>query len=247
MIKSDMLDKLAPALVKFQGEAEPILKDMANPFFKSRYADLAGCIGATKNLLAANGLAVSQPTRVEGSNIIIVTVLLHSSGQFIAGEYLLTPVKNDPQTMGGAMTYGRRYSYLAAIGLAPEDDDGALASGTTKDRNESLTNQLKASAPVAKAQPQPKQAEQIPPPSDHDTFDDIPPSDAEVIAAGKHVITLGKKFAGRTIESVGVGPIVDYLAWLESSSRSKGEPVGQKWHELHDLTKIYSRGLSVNA
>jgi len=167
MIKSDTIEKLVASLVKFQSEVEPVKKDMDNPFFKSKYADLSGCIEAAKKALAANGLAVLQPTRIDNGHIIVETMLCHSSGQFIAGEYLLNPVKNDPQSMGSAMTYGRRYAYLAILGLAPEDDDAALASGTVKRDNTELTNQFRSAAPRVAAAPVPQMSD-IPPPQDID-------------------------------------------------------------------------------
>lgn len=133
MQKSDSIANLIKALCKFHSEVDPIKKDADNPYFKSKYADLAGCIETTKIPLASNGLAVSQVTRVrEDGQILLVTLLMHISGEYLYGEYLLTPIKTDPQSMGGAMTYARRYNYLAILGLAPEDDDGAVASGTVK-------------------------------------------------------------------------------------------------------------------
>ncbi len=130
-MKSEQIEKLVSALVKFQSEVDPIRKESENPYFKSKYADLAGCIAATKDKLAANGLAVIQTTRLEGGLNVLRTLLLHTSGQFIVGEYYLNPIKNDPQSMGSALTYARRYCYMAILGLAPEDDDGAMASGTS--------------------------------------------------------------------------------------------------------------------
>lgn len=127
---SESIKELIVALCKFQSEVKPVIKDAQNPFFKSKYADLAGCIEATKGTLAANGLAVIHTTHFENGVTILVTLLLHISGQYIRGDYLVSPLKNDPQSMGSAMTYARRYTYLGILGIAPEDDDGARASGT---------------------------------------------------------------------------------------------------------------------
>jgi hypothetical protein len=133
MLMSQTIGALAAALAKAQGEFEPAVKDAANPFFKSNYCDLAGAIKATRDALSANGLAVVQaPTLGADGAVTLESMLLHSSGEFIGGLYPIRPVKNDPQGLGSALTYGRRYSFMALVGLAPEDDDGEAAQGRTE-------------------------------------------------------------------------------------------------------------------
>lgn len=124
----DNLEKLAAAMVKVQEEIKVAKKDKANPFFKSKYADLGAVWEACHEALTKNGIAVIQrPTFRDGVHLL-TTDLLHESGQSISGDYLIRPVKDDPQAMGSAVTYARRYSLAAMVGIICEDDDGAKAS-----------------------------------------------------------------------------------------------------------------------
>ena len=123
------IDKLAAALVKAQSVMKGAKKDSENPFFKSKYADLGAVWEACSDALQANGLAVAQTTTMKDGHLMLVTHLLHSSGQFLTGEYPIKPVKDDPQGHGSAMTYARRYALAAMVGVISEDDDGNAGSG----------------------------------------------------------------------------------------------------------------------
>jgi hypothetical protein len=129
-MKSEQINELAAALVKAQGELPTVGKDSTNPFFKSKYADLAAVIKAASPVLAKHGLAVSQHvTTGEDGGSRLATWLLHESGQYICEAMPLLLPKEDPQGQGSAITYARRYSYMAVLGLvADEDDDGNRAS-----------------------------------------------------------------------------------------------------------------------
>lgn len=129
MNKSESIAKLAEALSKAQGQIKNAVKDSANPYFKSKYADLASVWDACRNELAANGLAVVQIPAMRDGKVCVTTVLMHSSGEWIDGDLELTPVKSDPQGAGSAITYARRYALAGFAGIAPEDDDGNAASG----------------------------------------------------------------------------------------------------------------------
>lgn len=132
MQKSDSIKEISAALVKVQGSLKPAIKDSKNPFFKSSYADLASCYAACRKELSDNGIAVVQPTKDSGNGKIVVeTMLVHTSGEWIMGELSLKPVKDDPQAVGSAITYARRYGLCAMVGIAPEDDDGNAASGNS--------------------------------------------------------------------------------------------------------------------
>lgn len=129
-MQSESVSKLIPALIAAKQQIGPVLKTKVNPAFRSKYADLDTVCDVTEGPLAANGLVVVQTTRVDPERgPLLVTTLYHESGEWLAGEYPLQPVKHDPQGLGGAMTYARRYALLALLGLAPEDDDGETASG----------------------------------------------------------------------------------------------------------------------
>lgn len=122
---------LAAALAKAQGAMEGAKKGSDNPFFKSKYADLAEVWKACRAVLSENGLSVAQVTKIaDDGSMYLETMLLHSSGESIAGQYPIEPVKKDPQGMGSAITYARRYALAAMVGVAQEDDDGNAASHT---------------------------------------------------------------------------------------------------------------------
>lgn len=126
---SDSIAALAGALAKAQGKIEGAAKDSANPFFKSKYADLASVWEACRVHLSVNGLSVIQTTSDSDRGVTVITTLAHSSGEWIRGYLTLKPVKDDPQGAGSAITYARRYALAAMVGVAPEDDDGNAASG----------------------------------------------------------------------------------------------------------------------
>ena len=130
MNKSENIDQLAKALVKVQAALQPAAKDAANPFFKSSYASLNSVWDACRSSLAENGLAVTQLNQLADNGVIIETVLMHVSGQWISGEMLLPLAKHDAQGVGSAVSYGRRYGLAAIVGIvADADDDGNHASG----------------------------------------------------------------------------------------------------------------------
>lgn len=130
-MQSETIGALAEALAKAQGKIKGATKDAENPYFKSKYADLASVWDACRDALSSHGLSVIQTTDDAPEGVTVVTTLAHSSGEWIRGRMTLKPVKSDPQGVGSATTYARRYALAAIVGVAPEDDDGAAASGTT--------------------------------------------------------------------------------------------------------------------
>ena len=122
------MDKISAALVKAQKAFGPALKSSTNPHFKSRYADLAACVEAVIDGLNSNDIALIQNTHECQDGVIVETMFIHSSGQMLsAGKLHVPAAKHDPQGYGSALTYARRYSLMAACGIAPEDDDGNAA------------------------------------------------------------------------------------------------------------------------
>ena len=125
----DTFSKVASALVKAQKEFGPALKSSSNPHFKSRYADLAACVEAVVESLNNNGIALTQRVSPSDNGVIVETVFIHESGEIInCGQLHVPASKHDAQGYGSALTYARRYSLMAACGIAPEDDDGNAAS-----------------------------------------------------------------------------------------------------------------------
>ena len=124
---------IAAAFVKAQRAIGPALKTSTNPHFKSKYADLSNCVEAVIEALNANGIGLMQRTYESKDGVMVETVFVHESGEVMECGLLHVPAgKQDPQGYGSALTYARRYSLLAATGLAPEDDDGNSASRRTE-------------------------------------------------------------------------------------------------------------------
>lgn len=120
---------IAPAFVKAKKAFGPALKDKTNPAFRSKYADLGACLEAVEGALLDNGIALYQETFEDATGVTVETVFLHESGDTIrCGKLHVPAAKQDPQGYGSALTYARRYSLMAACGIAPEDDDGNAAS-----------------------------------------------------------------------------------------------------------------------
>lgn len=123
--RSEAIDQLAAALVKAQSEFPTIPKNSVNPFFHSNYADLGDVKAVAGPILSKHGLGVAQFPTTLASGPGLTTILLHESGQFLSDTMPLLLAKADSQGQGSAITYARRYAYMAALGLvADEDDDG---------------------------------------------------------------------------------------------------------------------------
>ena len=122
METSQQTDKIIPAFVAAQAAMEGAKKDSQNPHFKSRYADLESVMQACRTALKENGLAVFQTADAEGRTL--ATRIYHTSGQWLESVTPLIVGKQDMQGFGSAVTYARRYALMAALGIAPEDDDG---------------------------------------------------------------------------------------------------------------------------
>ena len=127
------MNKIAAALVKAQKAFGPALKSSSNPHFRSKYADLSACVEAVIDALHDNGIFLTQPCRECADGVLVETLFIHESGEtFSAGVLHVPASKQDPQGYGSALTYARRYSLMAACGIAPEDDDGNAASKPRK-------------------------------------------------------------------------------------------------------------------
>lgn len=123
------MKNIATALVKAQRGFAPALKTSTNPHFRSKYVDLAGCVEAVVDSLNAAGIALVQRTSEDATGVTVETVFVHESGEMMeCGKLHVPAAKQDPQGYGSALTYARRYSLMAACGIAPEDDDGNAAS-----------------------------------------------------------------------------------------------------------------------
>jgi len=132
MQKSEQINELAAALSKAQSSMEAAKKDSTNTFYQnSPYASLPEIWAAAKQHLTANNLAVTMLTDTGENGVVVETMLMHSSGQWVASCYPVKPTKDDPQGLKSALTYARRASLecIANIVAEEEDDDGEIASG----------------------------------------------------------------------------------------------------------------------
>jgi len=159
MSHSELINELAAALSKAQGEMQAAIKDKVNPFYKSSYADLGSVWDAARPVLSKHGLCVMQTTEMnsERNQIIMVTTLAHTSGQWMKSYLPLNPAKNDSQGIGAAITYLRRYSLSALVGVVcDDDDDGETSVGRGKAQQDKPNN-----APPAGQQEKQAVAEKI--------------------------------------------------------------------------------------
>ena len=138
MNQSESIAKLATALSIVQGKLTHAKKDSANPFFKSKYADLESVWDACRSLLAENGLSVMQfPGEFHAGNMSMTTILAHSSGEWIGQEMSIPVIRNEPQSSGSALTYMRRYALAAVVGVVQADDDANAASNPIQSKSSS--------------------------------------------------------------------------------------------------------------
>lgn len=152
--KSSELNELFSALAKAQSEMRVAGKDSNNPFFKSKYADLASVVAASRPHLAKNGLSVIQQITIDNNDgkRLLVTILGHSSGQYISSRVGLNPIKEDMQSLGSAITYMRRYAYASLVGVVAddEDDDGEVAMRPSRSHLPAPTSYTQKQAPTEK-------------------------------------------------------------------------------------------------
>jgi len=125
---SHEIEELATALSKAQGEMGSAKASADNPFFKSKYADLSEVIKALKEPFASNGLSYTQFPVIDEDGAGVITILMHSSGQFMKSTYFLPLLKRDAQSVGSCITYARRYALQSIAGIPAADDDGNKAS-----------------------------------------------------------------------------------------------------------------------
>ena len=161
MNTSATLAQLAEALSIAQGGIKGAIKDSTNPFYHQKYASLSSVWDACREPLSKNGLSIVQTCDIsEDNRVIVETILLHNSGEWISGKISMTPTikyekdkdgnyienKNDPQAIGSCISYARRYSLAAIVGIAPEDDDAE--SATTHPTNSDTIKKPQRVAPA---------------------------------------------------------------------------------------------------
>ena len=215
MRTSENINELALALSKAQGQMESAKKDSTNPHFRSKYADLAAVVEAIKKPLTDNGLSYLQGFGWDDQGALIVhTRLLHSSGQWVESDLRVRPVKDDPQGVGSAVSYGRRYALQSLVGLTADDDDGNASS--TAPRKAEATNGYAAK----------------------DRMEPAAPVDSAKAAAMK---SLGATFAEINRKNSRVMPFAANDATDKASAHRRGlvgQVLGQDVRDIRDLSTV---------
>jgi len=141
--KSESIANLVKALSTLQGELKDADKNALNPHFKSKYADLSEVLGNLRPLLAKNQLALSQFPSFENGIVSVTSLLAHASGEWIESTASAPATKQDVQGVGSAITYLKRYSAAAIVGMASadQDDDGNSVSTIQKVENKPIVKQ----------------------------------------------------------------------------------------------------------
>jgi hypothetical protein len=139
MYQSESIKAIAQALVKAQMSMSDAKKSASNPFFKSKYADINSVREACIPALNENGICAMQPTVTIEGKPYVKTILLHESGEWIAGyTEIICGKQNDAQSHGSGLTYARRYGLQSMTNLGSEDDDGNAASKPQPQSNNEL-------------------------------------------------------------------------------------------------------------
>lgn len=141
-------ENIYAALAAAQAEFKPVVKNLVNPAFKSKYADLQSILDATRPVLNSHGLFLYQRVTSSAEGVSVETCVGHTSGETISSGSLFIPlvgVKNPAQALGSAETYARRYSLSAFLGVSADDDDDGNGAELDKQK---LTNERLASALV---------------------------------------------------------------------------------------------------
>lgn len=237
-MKSECVNELATALSKTQGEMKPAAFDKVNPHFKSKYASLASCWDVVRAPLAKNGLSVTQTLEFEETILVLTTTLLHSSGQFLFSKM---PVSGStPQQLGSSLTYVRRYSLCAILGIVSDDDDDGNAGSTDRtDRTDKNTVKPKQ---AAKAPQNVTDKTDKNPEAPKARF--LGTGDKTECEPGDYLIPLGR-LSGKKLSEVSSEDLSGILGWYESERRS-GKVFGQPHLELIDYAERYLNRVGVH-
>ncbi|MHB8919311.1 MAG: ERF family protein [Desulfocucumaceae bacterium] len=159
MNKSESIANIAKSLAQFQEEVKNPANTAINPHFKSKYAPLHEILNEIRPILAKNGLSVFQAPSGDGEKIIITTLLMHESGEWIeACPLILKADKATAQGAGSAITYGRRYALSAVLGISSEDDD----DGNVAEKSQKKQEQARQESPKQQTQTPPQAAPEPP-------------------------------------------------------------------------------------
>lgn len=214
MTKSDSIKEIAKALCIVQANLKGAKADAENPFFKSKYADLHSVVEAARELLGENGLSVVQTAELIGNVPCLNTCLMHTSGEWISGSLPLYPKSLDPQSIGSAISYGRRYSLAAMLGIVQVDDDGEKAMERGRQTMIFPPNAYSDLPPVA-------------------TYESDIPGDP-----GAFICPYGKD-KGKRIDSLTNLQIMENLKYWQNTLSKKGEKPHRQLAQFLDAMQAY--------
>ena len=214
MTHSEQINELLAALSAAQAEIEHAAKDKTGQVGqqKTRYADLASVWEACRPALTKWKLSVTQWPKSEGNKVTVETMLGHSSGQWIREELTLHAVNASPQAVGSAITYARRYALAAAVGVAPDDDDGQAAQGN-RDPKQPAKQQTNGQAQPTAAQPTAAQPPAVKPPVAKVGTASNPPMQLEQPVQAKPPLERLKDWA-TGLERQGLALASDATGWI---------------------------------
>jgi len=196
------VNEIAAALAKAQGQMDNASKDRNNPAFKSKYADLASVRDAVCGPLSTNGIACLQAAATTAEGVTVETRFIHTSGQWLACTVGAAPKAYDPQSIGSAITYLRRYGLMSMAGIAPEDDDGNISSGR-REEPPAWQNQRRDEPQREERRPEPRREEPKPEPKPAQKWNDA-----------------ARKGFCADLDKIGV-KYDDVAAWCESVDRPR--------------------------
>lgn len=150
MKTSESIKNIAKSLLKAQKEMGGATKGASNPYFKSKYADYGSVLEACKELFNDNGILITQSQEYrEGKNFVLTNLLHAETGEWIESQTeIVCSKQNDPQALGSAITYARRYGLQSILAMPAEDDDGEKAMGRTAQTGYAKTTTTKADGPA---------------------------------------------------------------------------------------------------
>lgn len=156
MKHSENINEIFAALAKAQAKIKPVKKDGSNPHLGNKYTTLDAIIDAIKTPLSENGISFLQPLGTDERGLILETWLTHSSGQYLMSDVVVSPMSgnrgvNEMQALGSSLTYLKRYTLAALLGIASDDDDdGNRAEPPPKqDRQSKAKDGNKAGIPTS--------------------------------------------------------------------------------------------------
>jgi hypothetical protein len=147
-LHSTEISEIAKALSKVQSVLEGASKSSVNPHFKSKYSDLRSIWDSLRDILPENGLSVTQIMSPIDGRDYMITMLMHTSGQWIKSVLPLMIEKVTSQGLGSAISYSRRYALAAIVGVYQEDDDGNAATFISRKQVAELVSLLKGHSEI---------------------------------------------------------------------------------------------------